>query len=420
MKKLLFLFLVFLSFNLYSQNMDYVKGIVKELSSLKYKGRGYVGKGDSITAQRLALEFKKLRLSKVGSSYFQTYSMSINTFPYEPLLKLDDIKLETTVDYIIDPSSPSIKGKYKLVHLNSVVISNKKALRTFLNKDITNSFIVFDTTGVNNKRLCDFVNNLVDLNAFHAKGIIKLTDKLIFSARTYVGKYPAFKVKKELYNKNITDVSVDIQNKFVKEHITNNLIAYIPGKKDSTIYFTAHYDHLGYLGTHRYPGALDNASGVAMVLELAKYFRKNVKRPKYNIAFILFSGEEAGLKGSGYYVENPVLPLENTMMLFNFDMVGSGNSGVSFFGMKEWSKEDILLRSINKRKSYLDNLKCTKAVASSDQYSFNKKGVKAVHVYTHGEEQFYHTPKDKFETVKFHKFSELFKLVRDYTLEKIK
>ena len=420
MKKTLFLFLVFISINLYSQDMQYVKGIVKELSSLKYKGRGYVGKGDSITAQRLALEFKKLRLSKVGSSYFQTYSISINTFPFEPLLKLGDNKLEATVDYIIDPSSPSIRGRFNLVHLNNAVIKSKKTLRDFINKDMTNSFIVLDTTGVKNKELCDFVSNLVDINTFNAKGVIKLSDKLIFSARTFVGKYPVFILKKELYNKNITEISVDIRNEFHKEYITNNLISYIPGKNDSTIYFTAHYDHLGYLGSHRYPGAFDNATGVAMVLELAKYFRKNVKRPQYNIAFILFSGEEAGLQGSKYYVENPLLPLDKAVMLFNFDMVGSGNNGVSFFGMKEWPNEESLLDNINKRKSYIDNLRCTNAVASSDQYSFYNKGVKAVHVYTHGEEQFYHTPEDKYETLEFHRFSELFGLIRDYTLERIK
>lgn len=420
MKKLLFISLVFISFNLYSQDMDYVKGIVKELSSLKYKGRGYVGKGDSIAAQRLALEFKKLKLSKVGSSYFQTYSISVNTFPFEPLLKFGNKKLEPTVDYVINAASPSVRGKYNLVHINNKVITDKKSLSAVLKKDLENSFIVFDTTGVKNKRLSTFVSNLVDLNPFKAKGVIKLSDKLIFSAKTYVSKYPIFIVKRDCYNKGIEDVGVDIQNKFVEEHITNNLISYIPGKQDSTIYFTAHYDHLGYLGSHRYPGALDNATGVAMVLELAKYFRKNVKRPKYNIAFVLFSGEEAGLKGSSYYVENPLFPLDKTMMVFNFDMVGTGNNGVGLFGMKEWPKENKLIQDLNTKKSYISSLKSTKAFRSSDQYPFYNKGVKAVHVYTHGEEQFYHTPKDKPDTVKYHEFSDLFKLIRDYTLVKVK
>lgn len=400
--------------------MDYVKSIVSELSSVNYKGRGYVGKGDSIAAQRLSMEFKRLRLSKPGSSYFQTYSISVNTFPYEPLLKFGNKKLDATVDYIIDPSSPSIRGKFNMFHLNNKVVSSKKELHAFIKKDLTNSFIVLDTFGVNNKGLSDFMNNLVDINSFNAKGIVKLTDKLIFSARTYVGKYPVFKVRREHYDKNISSISVDIQNKFIKEYITNNLIAYIPGKQDSTIYFTAHYDHLGYLGLHRYPGALDNATGVAMVLELAKYFRKNIKRPKYNLVFILFSGEEVGLKGSSFYVNNPLFPLDKTMMMFNFDMVGSGNKGVSFFGLSEYPNESNLLRSINNRKSYIKNLKISKIIASSDQYSFNKKGVKAVHVYTHGEEMYYHSPKDRPETVKYHSFVELFKLVRDYTLQKLK
>lgn len=420
MKKILTLSFLILSLNLCAQDMEYVKNIVKELSLSKYKGRGYVGKGDSITAQRLAQEFKKLKLSQVGSSYFQTYSMSVNTFPNDPYVKIGNTQLTATEDYLIKASSPSVKGKFDVVHLNKNVISNKALLSAFINKDLSNSFIVFDTTGVKNKQLIKFVNNLVDLNSFNAKGVIQLTNKLIFSARSYVDKYPIIQLRKDLYNADINSISVDIQNKFIDEYITNNLIAYIPGKKDSTIYFTAHYDHLGYLGLYRYPGALDNATGVAMVLELAKYFRKKVRRPKYNIAFVLFSGEEAGLKGSSFYVENPLLPLDKTMMVFNFDMVGTGNKGVGLFGMKEYSKEDKLIHALNKKKSYIKDLKSTRKFRSSDQYAFNKKGVKAIHVYTHGDEKYYHTPKDKPETVKYYEFSNLFKLIRDYTLTKVK
>jgi Peptidase family M28/PDZ domain len=103
-----------------------------------------------------------------------------------------------------------------------------------------------------------------------------------------------------------------------------------PQLKKEAIVIGAHYDHLGLGGEGSlaqkegevHHGADDNASGVAGVLELARIFSTQRPRPRRTLVFIAFSGEEEGLLGSSYYVNNPVVPLANTVAMINMDMIG--------------------------------------------------------------------------------------------------
>ncbi|MFN0277054.1 MAG: M20/M25/M40 family metallo-hydrolase [Pyrinomonadaceae bacterium] len=118
-----------------------------------------------------------------------------------------------------------------------------------------------------------------------------------------------------------------------KRRDTANVIGILPGTdpllKSEAIVIGAHYDHLGYGGssslaansTEIHHGADDNASGVAAIIELARQFARERKN-KRTLIFIAFSGEEEGLFGSKFYVDNPVLPLGKTIAMINLDMVG--------------------------------------------------------------------------------------------------
>ena len=77
-----------------------------------------------------------------------------------------------------------------------------------------------------------------------------------------------------------------------------------------------------------FPGANDNASGVAMLLNLANYYSKKENQPKCSIAFIAFAGEEAGLLGSKYFSEHPLIPLNKMKFLVNLDLLGTGDEGM--------------------------------------------------------------------------------------------
>jgi hypothetical protein len=128
------------------------------------------------------------------------------------------------------------------------------------------------------------------------------------------------------------DLSVDVTR---RESPSHNVIGILPGSdpklKDEAIVIGAHYDHLGRGGAGSlaqregeiHHGADDNASGTAALLELARTFSK--QRPRRTVVFIAFSGEEEGLIGSNYYVNHPVVQLQNTLAMINMDMVGRLN-----------------------------------------------------------------------------------------------
>lgn len=117
----------------------------------------------------------------------------------------------------------------------------------------------------------------------------------------------------------------------------DNIIGFIDNGAAATIVVGAHYDHIGYgdLGNSKdslnigkiHNGADDNASGVAGLLELAKYYAKNSTKERFNLLFIAFGAEELGLVGSRYFVEHPVIPLNTIHWMLNMDMIGRYNPG---------------------------------------------------------------------------------------------
>ncbi len=98
-----------------------------------------------------------------------------------------------------------------------------------------------------------------------------------------------------------------------------NLIAFVPGKSESTIVISAHYDHIGIINNEIFNGADDNASGTAALLKFASYYTKN--RPNHSLIFAFFDAEEMGLQGAKAFVANPPLPLGQITLNINMDMI---------------------------------------------------------------------------------------------------
>jgi hypothetical protein len=393
--------------------MDYTRKVVKDLSGKEYFGRGYVNRGDSLAALYLKKELKGMKLKSFSKDYYQSYTTPINTYPEDLELTVGTKKLEPASDFMVYPNSPSCEGTFDLVWLNKKVMTSRRALKEFLKKDLSNSFVVVDSTGLKNKELYKFASQLVSENLFKAKGVIQRAGKLKFSAKTYVNDYTTLVVKKSVLDTTAHQIKVKVKNQFIEEYRTQNLAAYIPGKSDSCIIFTAHYDHLGMMGSKMYPGANDNASGVAMVLNMAKHYKKK-RKPHYTLVFLLVSGEEAGFLGSEYYVENPLIPLEKTKMVINFDMVATGTEAIYLINGKTVPRELAKLNAINKKKEYVFEMYGTGESASSDHAPFHEKGVKAIFFYTHGGNGDYHETTDVSEKLPYTQFEGIFKLVRDY------
>ncbi len=106
---------------------------------------------------------------------------------------------------------------------------------------------------------------------------------------------------------------------------TFNIIGYIEGSdpklKDEVFVVGGHFDHLGYWGDYIYNGADDNGSGSVGVMNIARAIAANPVKPKRTVVFCLWTGEEKGLLGSRYYVQNPVFPIEKTIGYLNYDMI---------------------------------------------------------------------------------------------------
>ncbi|MFA8299052.1 MAG: M28 family metallopeptidase [Hyphomicrobiales bacterium] len=417
MRSFLLTFLLLLTLPFYGQNLRKAKRLVKELSSEKYYGRGYVNKGDSLAADYLGQYMDKMGLNKYDGIRFQDYSVSVNTWPTTISLRIDDKQLELGEDYLIETSSFPVQGSFPIVKLNKSTMKSGRKLSKVLNSDLSNSFMLVDTTGINNPELHLFAQNLLTSGVLKNKGtVISSKRKVRSGGASFVSDNFNIHVNRGIVNPKADSIHIDAQSVFVEDYKTRNVIGFIQGQVDTCIVFCAHYDHLGMMGDIMFPGANDNASGVAMVLDMASHYLKQ-KDNYYSKLFILFSGEEIGLKGSKHYVDNPVYPMDKTLMAINFDMVGNGDGGTYIFNAKAYKGVWDRFDQINKEKDYLKILYGGGMTCSSDHCPFHLKGKEGLFFYTEiGDDQklYYHQPKDKENTINYSAYKGIFRLVRDY------
>lgn len=177
---------------------------------------------------------------------------------------------------------------------------------------------------------------------------------------------------------------------------SSNVIGTAAGRGEGTLIISAHLDHVGVVGDDVYcPGALDNASGVAVLLELARMTAEYRREPEQTIVFAAFNGEEQDLFGSRHYVENPLFPLEGSACV-NLDMVGSsGDLPLTVSTLRSGNDvTDAILRTAEKTGVEYERVS---DVWNSDHASFAHKNIPAV-LLTHQDYTYLHTPLDKPET----------------------
>ncbi|MCG9746031.1 M28 family metallopeptidase [Shewanella sp. Isolate8] len=170
-----------------------------------------------------------------------------------------------------------------------------------------------------------------------------------------------------------------------------NVVATLPGQdaSDEQILFTAHWDHIGLdsskQGDQIYNGALDNASGTAGILEIARQFATQAKQGKplkRSITFVATTGEEQGLLGSRYYAANPVYPLDKTVAVFNLDSTNiyGRTSDYTIVGKGKSQLETYLVEAASgqQRTAVSETRPESGGFFRSDHFSFAKYGVPAV------------------------------------------
>jgi Zn-dependent M28 family amino/carboxypeptidase len=158
-----------------------------------------------------------------------------------------------------------------------------------------------------------------------------------------------------------------------------------------------------------FPGANDNASGVSLLLNLAHYYASHPQ--PYSIAFICFAGEEAGILGSKYFTNNPLVSLKNIRFLINTDLAGTGEEGITVVNATEFPKEFAMMKEANINPVLLTAINSRGKAANSDHYFFTEKGVPAFFFYTLGGIKAYHDVFDKSATLPLNEHEDLFKLI---------
>lgn len=411
--KLLFpIILIFTFVSLEAQNMQRVKQTIDTLCSKTMLGRGYINHGDKTAANYIKQRFEEMGLKPIKEGYFQYFKMDINTFPKKIKFKIGKQKLSIGKDFILNSISKSGKGVAKILHLDTLIFTDKEVQNKLLEKDLRKTAIVYEQKY--QTKFLDLPRKVFE-KIYQSKAIIELqANKLTAALSSQQITNPYFQIKKEDFDFEAKKVKFRVDAELVKDRISQNVLGFVEGTQeaDSFLVITGHYDHLGAMGQTYFPGANDNASGISMILELADYYAKNPH--KYSILFIAFGGEEAGLIGSRHYVYSPLVNLERMKVLINLDLVGTGDNGMTIVNGAIFKEDFNKILKINQEKKYLPTIKRRGVAANSDHYFFSENGVKAFFFYTLGGITAYHDIYDVAKTLPLTKYKELFSLIKDY------
>lgn len=394
------------------ENIGYGKYITKVLAADSLFGRGYVHQGLEKTKSFLETEMKQLDLLPIyyNTSYTEPILLDVNTFPYNIILKNGRKTLATGIDFLPDASSGAYDGKLILQTIRIEDLENEAVLLEKVKEVLSgqyNSFLLDE------KDLAPGT-----YRQYYAVGqyltsvapVVILTDsKLTYSVGRAHYDYPLIEIKRTAYNPKKNN-HLSITNKWKENFETHNVAGKIKGLDTNRyIILCAHYDHLGAIGNEAiFNGAHDNATGVGMIMAMAAYFKENI--PPVNIIILAVTAEEAGLVGSHHFVANSPIPIEQIAFVLNFDIVGSGEEGITVVNGKVLEESFEQLRGINAEKQLLPKIKARGETQNSDHYPFYAEGAPAFFIYSMGNNQHYHDVFDRFENLSFAKFSQITEL----------
>lgn len=358
-----------------AQDLEYARRMVDNLTSAKYWGRGYTNDGMSKAADFLVDQLKQRSIEPLdGKNYKQNFSMAVNTFPSKMSASINGIALTPGIQFIVGPQSKGQKVSGTLTQIDETHFADLSHSVMFTIEEKLTSAIRPTTDGI----------TLVKL----------LKSNLPAIPRTY---------------------EIDIENVLLPEFQASNVTAMVKGTTNPNQYvvMTAHYDHLGGMGADTYfPGANDNASGTAVLLDLVQYYAKNPQ--PYTMVFLFFGAEEGGLVGSKYFVEHPLIDLKKIRFLMNLDLMGNGDQGATIVNATEFKPEFDLLRKINEIGALLPLIQERGKAPNSDHYWFSEAGVPAFFMYTLGGPPHYHDVNDKAVNLQFSRYNNVFKLLTQF------
>ncbi|GAA4037883.1 hypothetical protein GCM10022409_23910 [Hymenobacter glaciei] len=422
-----------------AQNRLRAKRTIKVLASPKLHGRGYVQQGEHLAVAYLRQRLQSLKLEPLAPNYTQPFTLDVNTFP-------DGVAASIRAEgggkgwgwpagtaCIAAPNSAAGNVKARLLLLDTLVFTQAAVRSRYLRTPWPQRVLLL--RAADEARLAQLPALRERLNT--AAAWITVVPKLTASLAAEQAPQPRVEVlaskvplwlDKAIFGDTATNIpkgrtvwaTVRVGAKLQRSYQTQNLAAVVRGtvRPDSFLVVSAHYDHLGMMGPHVYfPGANDNASGVALLLELAAHYAKPENRPAYSVIFLLFGAEEAGLVGSNYFVKHPLVPLKRIKFLMNLDLLGTGEKGATVVNGRVFESAYQRLTALNDAHHYLPALAARGRAANSDHFPFSEADVPAFFLYTRGGSAAYHDVNDKPKALSLVGFAGAYGLVRDFLNE---
>jgi hypothetical protein len=395
-----------------SRAQDVVKKAEKtiaDLASPEFHGRGYVNDG-----LKKAEAYIAARFSAGGAEpRFQAFTHTVNTFPDSVRVSLNGKKLRTGVDFMVHPNSGTSQRVFESIVINRNNFTDIDLLRNIYQNDLSRTHVVvLDPKGITSPDSLMEFRAMALAFANNLPVVILSSDKFTWSVLPDAYRRAVIEMRDTLFTEGMS-IGMNIHNELKRDFKSRNVIAVVPGthrkKKKKFLMVTAHYDHLGRMGSEAYiPGANDNASGVAMMLALFDHY---VQQPaEYTLVFVAFAGEEAGLVGSKFYTENALYPLEKVRFLLNLDLQGTGDEGLTVVNATLFPDELKMLTAINDREDLVAKIKVRGEAGNSDHYWFTKAGVRCFFTYTLGGTKAYHDVNDRADQLPLSEFNDLYRL----------
>jgi hypothetical protein len=415
--------------------------IIAEFASEKYKGRKTGTAENEKAVQYIADYFKKIGLENPGSlnNYLQPYSQSVTLLEKTPKLELIDTdgKIIKSYEYPKNFIYTVLSDSTEDIQLNAPMKVMESFADISANSFENNSVLLFSLKAQGRTQSMALMRQ-----AYPTKAAAIIVEVDVKGEKSPSGDLKVIPMYRGNWGKNYKPVigvdkitfaelvkaaeehkNIGLQCSYTIEerYKASNIVGYIPGSdeklKDEFIIIGAHMDHVGdnFNGTYN-PGALDNASGTAAMMEMARIIAQNAVKPSKSIIFIAFNGEEYHLTGSEHYVENPVFPLKNAVMI-NMDMVGSSYKMPLSIANGEGFVQDLKFEFLELAKSLGIDAESSN-ITASDHTNFAIKDVPSILLINMDVMHGYHSPNDTMEDVDGKRIEEIMKLVLYYVDKK--
>ncbi len=449
---------------------------VKALTAPAMEGRGDGTKGLTQAAQMLEKRYRRLGLKPAGSkSYFQPFTLitgaklrsSRNRFAVDDAAQKRELKLNQ--DFVPFSFSSSDSVTAPVVFVGYGATADEFGYDDYAGVDVKDKIVValrYEPAGFADKagnagltRHAQLITKAINARNHGAKALVLVNGKLGDGEEDLLTRFGSVsgpentgivlvQVKNDAADgwgksagKSLADVQGQINHSTKPQsfafpdtlHMTihvdietaratvNNVLAYLPGKTDEYVIVGAHYDHLGR-GNYDslapsqigqiHPGADDNASGTAGVLELARMFAPMKGELQRGILFMSFAGEELGLLGSAYWVQHPTLPLDKAVAMLNMDMIGRIKDEKVYIGGVGTGST---LKPVIEHAAAKQNFKVEYSAggySASDHTSFVAKHIPVLFFFS-GLHSDYHKPSDTWDKINAASAARLVDVVED-------